>query len=433
MQREDDEAAAAGPEATPIRKGLDFELLRKRRAQLSAKQKEQQEESTAPKEEEENGNDEQDEKRLEEALNEQQPADNEESIPFAPVDEPLKFNSVLAKNIHDFITNKPPKNELFAPGRMAFVFELADEVGHYNDAYAVPTSLIRSRADKKAALDDLKQKTELVVSKISKIMSEQFAKDKKKQQEEQEKKKKKAAEAPPVVTFDGDIFADVGRDYELDEETLARTSASAASTASTAASAGDQAATDTRKSDYFKGLDHQREEEDVEMKAADIDMASLISQAAKQQDKQELAGEQQRPAKKPRFLQDEEMDADANDIDMFGLGASALPTSFEERRRTVAYESGDEDEAATSMIDQGTHRNKRAQLSRWDFDDEEEWQKYKDSIEIMPKSASQYGVKMGDGRKRNRDQRRGMSDKQKLNREYQMIKNIMEKKYGTNI
>lgn len=429
MQREDDEAAAAGPEATPIRKGLDFELLRKRRAQLSAKQKEQQEESTAPKEEEENGNDEQDEKRLEEALNEQQPADNEESIPFAPVDEPLKFNSVLAKNIHDFVTNKPPKNELFAPGRMAFVFELADEVGHYNDAYAVPTSLIRSRADKKAALDDLKQKTELVVSKISKIMSEQFAKDKKKQQEEQEKKKKKAAEAPPVVTFDGDIFADVGRDYELDEETLARASASAASTA---ASAGDQAATDTRKSDYFKGLDHQREE-DVEMKAADIDMASLISQAAKQQDKQELAGEQQRPAKKPRFLQDEEMDVDANDIDMFGLGASALPTSFEERRRTVAYESGDEDEAATSMIDQGTHRNKKAQLSRWDFDDEEEWQKYKDSIEIMPKSASQYGVKMGDGRKRNRDQRRGMSDKQKLNREYQMIKNIMEKKYGTNI
>jgi hypothetical protein len=50
-------------------------------------------------------------------------------------------------------------------------------------------------------------------------------------------------------------------------------------------------------------------------------------------------------------------------------------------------------------------------------------------VEIQPKSAAQFGVKMGDGRKRNKE-RRVMTDKQKLNREYQQVKGIMDKKYG---
>ena len=36
---------------------------------------------------------------------------------------------------------------------------------------------------------------------------------------------------------------------------------------------------------------------------------------------------------------------------------------------------------------------------RYDFNTEEEWQKYKETREQMPKAAFQFGVKMTDGRK----------------------------------
>ena len=67
----------------------------------------------------------------------------------------------------------------------------------------------------------------------------------------------------------------------------------------------------------------------------------------------------------------------------------------------------------------------------YDFDTEEEWQKYKDTIEIHPKSAFQFGVKLSDGRRKNREKRKDMSEQQRLNREYQQVKNIMSKKNGT--
>ncbi len=39
-----------------------------------------------------------------------------------------------------------------------------------------------------------------------------------------------------------------------------------------------------------------------------------------------------------------------------------------------------------------------AGVHRWDFESEEEWSRYKQDQEAMPKAAFQFGVKMADGR-----------------------------------
>ncbi|KAK4513056.1 uncharacterized protein ATC70_000093 [Mucor velutinosus] len=366
-----------------------------------------------------------------------------------------KFHTLMAKNIFEHIQHQvhpedQSRVELFEPGRMAFVFELADEVGHYSDAFAIPTAMIRSKADIAAKLarmgwsEESQAESSLVIEKISQVMNRIRYGGGGPTAGHAESAKRPVISAAtaaritkePVAMvedgFVGDIFADVGRDYELDESSHTQTN-------------------DEAKGDYFKGLvADQDEEKDQEMTEASNDAVNaLLSQATAGKRTQDMPEEQQpNDAKKDtathkRKYNHIEMDADAADIDMFGLSSSALPTSFEEH--TTAYQSDDDDKediathkdkssaaAVTQMMDQGTNKNKKAQLTRWDFDTEDEWQNYKDNIEIHPKSAFQYGVKLGDGRKRNRE-RKGMNDKQRLDRDYQQVKNIMSKKYGKSL
>ncbi|KAI9274892.1 RED-like protein N-terminal region-domain-containing protein [Helicostylum pulchrum] len=376
---------------THLVKGLDFALLRKVRTDLEKKKEET-------------------------GISEESP-DQDQTM-----QETSKFLTVMAKNIHDQViqqTNTKPRVELFQPGRMAFVFELADEVGHYSDAFAIPTAVIRSKTDITAKLsnsgwsEDSRQETSLVIDKISQVMQAIKRGDRGNNNAVPTTTSKPTIEitSQPVAvvedSFMGDIFADVGRDYQLDETTPAN------------------ASSDITKN-YFQGL--VQEEEDVEMtEASTNEVNALLTQATGKTETEE------EPNKRRKYQV--EVDADEADIDMFGLSSSALPTSFEEHQST-AYQSDDEDEEkdtkTTQFVDQGTNRNKKAQLTRWDFDTEEEWQKYKSTIEIHPKSAFQFGVKLGDGRKRNRE-RKGMNDKQRLDRDYQQVKNIMSKKYGKSL
>ncbi|KAI7882281.1 hypothetical protein K492DRAFT_230042 [Lichtheimia hyalospora FSU 10163] len=410
-------------EHTHLVKGLDYSLLERVRTDLNNKAAQ----AEALLEEQEQEEQEEDESMVEKNQ------EIDEALSKIGKQEQVKVHTVLAKNIVHFFNQKQvkPSTDLFMPGRMAYVFEMADPVGHYNDAFEQPTSITRSKADTVRRQSDLQAETELVIRKISAIMRKENnnitseTKEKPKAASIKVEKKKEA----PVVTFDGDIFADVGRDYELDESSLQKPSSPPRLSPEAITEPIESSA---EKSNYFTGLVHEQEED--EATTTDVDMkevSNLLSQATKRESSfgASSSNTERGDNKRPKFAH-EQMDVDAADIDMYGLGSEALPTSFEDRRRTVAYESGEEGDTATSLIDQGTHRNKKAQLTRWDFDDEEQWQKYKDSVEIQPKSVSQFGVKLGDGRKRNREQRRGMSDKQKLNREYQMVKNIMDKKYG---
>ena len=56
-----------------------------------------------------------------------------------------EFHTKLARNIHRalFQSAVSERNELFAPGRMAYVMDLEDEYAECD----IPTTLIRSKAD----------------------------------------------------------------------------------------------------------------------------------------------------------------------------------------------------------------------------------------------------------------------------------------------
>ncbi|KAI8994610.1 RED-like protein N-terminal region-domain-containing protein [Pilobolus umbonatus] len=407
---------------THLVKGLDYALLKRVRSKHTKEHTETGQKSSD--EEKEMDTDQQ--REVDEALDKFERGEalhNEEEK-----EDKSHFNSVMAKNIYSEVTrqelyyNHPTHNELFEPGRMAYVFELADEIGHYTDAFAIPTALIRSKADvanklsKSGWSEDSQAESALVIDKISTVMTS-LRKGERGQKIASNTIKKSLTNQPVAVVDDvfiGDIFDDVGRDYELDEKSV------------------EQKEMGTKTNNYFHGLVEEEEEEDIEMTEAGNTVTALLSQIA-QEDKMGLKDELKESAAKRRKFEGDIMDADAADIDMYGLSTSALPTSFEEHQSTTAYNSDDQDdeseEKRTQLVDQGTNRNKKAQLTRWDFETEAEWQKYKDTVEIHPKSAFQFGVKLSDGRKRNRE-RKGINDKQRLDRDYQQVKNIMSKKYG---
>lgn len=65
-------------------------------------------------------------------------------------------------------------------------------------------------------------------------------------------------------------------------------------------------------------------------------------------------------------------------------------------------------------------------MRRYDFATEEEYEKYKSTMEANPKAAFQYGVKSGEGRKSQKQlENRG---KQKLANELQKIERIFDDK-----
>ncbi|KAI9487140.1 MAG: RED-like protein N-terminal region-domain-containing protein [Benjaminiella poitrasii] len=431
---------------THLVKGLDYALLKKVKSDLSKRQ-------TSLREEEQNDDD-MDEK-LDQALDRFERGERieEDDSTTPPQSDVPKFHTLMAKNIYQQIEqqidpDQQPKIDLFQPGKMAFVFELADEVGHYSDAFAIPTAVMRSKTDVSSKLsksgwsEESQAETSLVIEKISQVMARvRHSGHEQASTAKQEKKTSNVATASitsePIAMmedgFMGDIFADAGRDYELNEDKLPTTNSTK----------------EKKEGSYFKGLLDEREDEDMH-EANDDAVNALLKRAASsrndtasiEEDVSLLSATEENAPKRRKQNNGIgiELDTDAADIDMFGLSSSALPTTFEEHH-AVAYQSDDDDDnnnessdkrASTQMIDQGTSRNKKAQLTRWDFDTEEEWQNYKDSIEIHPKSAFQFGVKLGDGRKRHRE-RKGLSDKQRLDREYQQVKNIMSQKYGKSL
>ncbi|CAO3621845.1 unnamed protein product [Mucor hiemalis] len=416
---------------------LDFALLRKVRTDLDKKKKNDSEDEEESDEEEETDTkeiqsmniDPSQEQDLDDVLDKFERGERvKDDVNLAVVEETEeeqadkpKFRTLMAKNIFEQIdkqnSDEKPRVELFEPGRMAFVFELADEVGHYSDAFAIPTAVIRSKADVSAKLsksgwsEDIQAETNLVIEKIAQVM-EGVRRGDRHQGSMVEKVLQKPIGTKATTMITSQPIAVVEDAFMAEEKDAA----------------------DNNKN-YFQGLvDEDEEMPDASNDAVDalLSKATATTSPGRSNDTNEDAldkdGREQQGESAKKRKYNVELDADAADIDMFGLSSSALPTSFEEHQST-AYESGDEDEEGNN---QGTSRNKKAQMTRWDFDTEEEWHNYKSSIEFNPKSAFQFGVKLGDGRKRNRE-RKGMNDKQRLDRDYQQVKNIMSKKYGKSL
>lgn len=119
-----------------------------------------------------------------------------------------------------------------------------------------------------------------------------------------------------------------------------------------------------------------------------------------------------------RLLQLREKDAREKDPNFVSESYSECYPGYQEYNREVV-DSDDEDDL--SKMDMGGRAKGR--LHRWDFETEDEWAKYNEQKEAMPKAAYQFGVKMQDGRKTRKQNR-----DQKLNNDLHKINKILSRK-----
>lgn len=314
----------------------------------------------------------------------------------------------------------PNKTDLFTPGRMAYVFELADEMGEYTNAFALPTTIIRSRND----LEDeglLIQKdtaSELVASKIGNLFAQHRlnpvppptlksgspSADSPEQFDE-------AVPVPVASDSDDNVFSDVGSEYELDLE------------AESVKEPKTQTLGLSKTQDNYFANPATVEESEAPVS---YDLAQLVKQASEQvmSFSAMKAAQEENINSTPRSLFVEPPNFNQS-VRVY------LNSNKPEDDSGLIYGGSDSDEEPLhkelEVMDEGTSKNKRKQLSRWDFEDEEEWARYKEQQVHMPKAAFQFGVKSSEGRGHNK---KSLKSGDKLNREYQQLKSFMDQKYN---
>uniref|UniRef100_A0A0D9XWU4 RED-like N-terminal domain-containing protein n=1 Tax=Leersia perrieri TaxID=77586 RepID=A0A0D9XWU4_9ORYZ len=121
-----------------------------------------------------------------------------------------------------------------------------------------------------------------------------------------------------------------------------------------------------------------------------------------------------------RLKQLREKDAREKDPNFISDSYSECYPGYQVYNHEIA---GSDDEDDLSKMDMGGRAKGR--LHRWDFETEEEWAKYNDEKEAMPKAAFQFGVKMQDGRKT-----RKQNKDQKLTNDLHKINKILARKKG---
>ncbi|XP_045539149.1 protein Red [Papilio machaon] len=335
-------------EHTHLVKGLDYALLQKVRSEIQNREQEQEAEM----------------ERLVEAPVVEPVKEKKE----VPADEELQFETTMGKDIYNMIleqkNKKVTRNELFAPGRMAYVVELEEEGAMDSD---IPTTLTRSKAD----VPDLDERSsaaaanDVVLDKLAQIFSYL-------RHGRHRKLKKTKDKANEKGRNDDSIYGEIG-DYVAGERRSDRRD-------------------DRPRTGYFdKPVETEKEEGPNPRRTTssgperESRSAALLSR---------LAAEPEGYAECYPGLR--EMDDAIDDSD---------------------------DEVDYTKMDAG---NKKGPIGRWDFDTQEEYSAYMSSKEALPKAAFQYGVKTQDGRKTRKT--KDKSEKAELDREWQQIQNIIQKR-----
>lgn len=155
-------------EHTHLVKGLDFALLEKVRAEISIKEREDEEEMekavTQKKSDEEKLKDPKDGPSQPAAL------DKKAEPKVEDPEEKINFKTKMGRNVFRILfKNKPPdRNELFLPGRMAYIVDLEDEFADSD----VPCTTIRSKADCPSLEATTTLTTnDIVINKLTQILS----------------------------------------------------------------------------------------------------------------------------------------------------------------------------------------------------------------------------------------------------------------------
>lgn len=358
-------------EHTHLVKGLDYALLQKVRSEIEAKEHEQEQE-------------------MEKLV---KPKEKSKKEPEKKDDE-MQFKTKMGRNVYKTImimkSKQIERNELFTPGRMAYVIELDDD----NADVDIPTTLIRSKADV-PTIDNTPTLTtnDIVINKLAQILSYL------RQGSRHSKKGKKLKDGrvrgdendidiqsrPPVA--DDSIYGDIG-DY-----------------VPTVTSKKDGQSREKKKSSYF---DKPESNLDTDDKANAPQLPSVLQQSA-------VAATENNAPKKGALL---------NKLAAEPEGYAECYPGLDEMQDAI---DDSDDEVDYTKMDLG---NKKGPIGRWDFDTPEEYSEYMNNKEALPKAAFQYGVKMADGR-RTRKYNKEKNEKAELDREWQKIQNIMNKRKPT--
>uniref|UniRef100_A0A3Q3FUQ9 IK cytokine n=1 Tax=Labrus bergylta TaxID=56723 RepID=A0A3Q3FUQ9_9LABR len=342
-------------EHTHLVKGLDFALLQKVRAEITSKEKEEED-------------------MMEKVQKE-------------------------AKNIYRvvFRTGGVERNELFLPGRMAYVVDLDDE---FTDT-DIPTTLIRSKADCPSMEAQTTLTTnDIVISKLTQILSYLRQGTRHKKIKKKDKGKLDEKRAPEA---DLSIFDDIG-DYIL------------------SANSSSKPAKDKerhRERDRERERERDREEESksrrhnyFEKPRVDehqVTLTLLLDQIKIINEKFAGAAGSQWQSQEPYPSVNK------------GLHVCVCVCVCVCVMDDLAVDS--DEEVDYSKMDQG---NKKGPLGRWDFDTQEEYSDYMNNKEALPKAAFQYGIKMSEGRKTRRFKE--TNEKAELDRQWKKISAIIEKR-----
>ncbi|MBN3297362.1 RED protein, partial [Amia calva] len=382
-------------EHTHLVKGLDFALLQKVRAEITSKEKE--EEDLIEKVQKEVKKDEDPEQKIE-------------------------FKTRLGRNVYRILFKARPveRNELFLPGRMAYVVDLEDE---YADT-DIPTTLIRSKADcptMEAAQTTLTT-NDIVISKLTQILSylRQGTRNKKMKKKERGTGGKIDEKKPPEA--DISIFDDIGdyvpstskaireKEKERYREKEREREREREREKEREKERERDREEDKRRHSYFEKPRADDEALDIEKGPASVkDQIKLINE--KFAGAAQWQGQETYP-----FMREEKKHVG----DFFGMSnsyAECYPATMDD----LAVDS--DEEVDYSKMDQG---NKKGPLGRWDFDTQEEYSEYMNNKEALPKAAFQYGIKMSEGRKTRRFKE--TNEKAELDRQWKKISAIIEKR-----
>ncbi|KAG9490941.1 protein Red [Eleutherodactylus coqui] len=390
-------------EHTHLVKGLDFALLQKVRAEIASKEKE--EEDLIEKPQKETKKDEDPENKIE-------------------------FKTRLGRNVYRnlFKSKAYERNELFLPGRMAYVVDLDDE---YADT-DIPTTLIRSKADCPTMEAQTTLTTnDIVISKLTQILSylRQGTRNKKLKKKDKGKLDEKK---PPEA--DMNIFDDIGdyiptttkpprekerekhREKERDRERPRERER-------------DRDHERDRERDRERARERERERDREEEKRrhsyfekpkADDEPHDIDTGPGSTKDLLKSINDNFAGAPGWEGVEMKKHDDKKQLGDFFGMWnsyAECYPATMDD----MAVDS--DEEVDYSKMDQG---NKKGPLGRWDFDTQEEYSEYMNNKEALPKAAFQYGIKMSEGRKTRRFKE--TNEKAELDRQWKKISAIIEKR-----
>lgn len=334
------------------------------------------------------------------------PKEKSKKEPEPKKDDEMQFKTKIGRSVYKTVMTMKSKqierNELFTPGRMAYVIELDDE----NADVDIPTTLIRSKADV-PTIDNTPTLTtnDIVINKLAQILSylRQGSRHSKKGKKLKDGGRARGDDVggdtidihPRPPATDDSIYGDIG-DY----------------VPTVASSKKDGQSREKKKqgSSYF---DKSEPSADTDDKANAPQLPSVLqlqSTAAAA-----AAADGNVGPKKGALL---------NKLAAEPEGYAECYPGLDEMQDAI---DDSDDEVDYTKMDLG---NKKGPIGRWDFDTPEEYSEYMNNKEALPKAAFQYGVKMADGR-RTRKYNKEKNEKAELDREWQKIQNIMNKRKPT--